>query len=190
MTQRRFHYEQAFEHYLRANRIPYVAVDEAKKSLLPDGDSHESLKSFDFVVYGSDSNLLIDVKGRMYGSPPRHGTSNPAATRRRFESWVTRDDVESLRRWQELFGSGFRSTFVFLYCLRQQPPDALFEEVFSYGDRWYAMREVDLTDYCSVMVPRSSSWATVHVPASDFERISRPFSVRAAAGGSARSGNR
>ena len=35
MAQRRFHYEQAFEHYLRANRIPYVAVDEAKKALMP-----------------------------------------------------------------------------------------------------------------------------------------------------------
>ena len=33
VAQRRFHYEQAFEHYLRANRVPYVAVDEAKKAL-------------------------------------------------------------------------------------------------------------------------------------------------------------
>src|SRR5688572_22372104 len=35
MAQRRFHYEQAFEHFLRANRVPYVAVDEAKKALMP-----------------------------------------------------------------------------------------------------------------------------------------------------------
>ena len=37
MTQRRFHYEQAFEHYLRANAIPYVAVDEAKRALSGQG---------------------------------------------------------------------------------------------------------------------------------------------------------
>ena len=47
MAQRRFHYEQAFEYYLRANRVPYVAVDEAKKSLLPEGETLESLKSFE-----------------------------------------------------------------------------------------------------------------------------------------------
>jgi hypothetical protein len=35
MAQRRHHYEQAFEVYLRSRRIPYVAVDEAKKALLP-----------------------------------------------------------------------------------------------------------------------------------------------------------
>ena len=35
MAQRRFHYEQAFEHFLRANRVPYLVVDEAKKTLLP-----------------------------------------------------------------------------------------------------------------------------------------------------------
>lgn len=34
MVLRRFHYDQAFEHYLRANAVPYVAVDEAKRSLM------------------------------------------------------------------------------------------------------------------------------------------------------------
>ena len=81
MAQRRFHYEQAFEHYLRANRIPYVAVDEAKKSLIPPGHASPSIKSFDFVVYTPAQNYLIDVKGRMYGSGARRGGG--------FESWVT-----------------------------------------------------------------------------------------------------
>lgn len=35
MAQRRHHYEQAFEAYVRQERIPYVAVNEAKKALLP-----------------------------------------------------------------------------------------------------------------------------------------------------------
>jgi len=99
MAQRRHHYEQAFELYLRTFRIPYVAVDEARKALLPEnsafrvrqggpdgtGESHESsLKSFDFVIYGEassglvghdrqGSNLLVEVKGRRIGRRPRGG---------------------------------------------------------------------------------------------------------------------
>ena len=182
MAQRRFHYEQAFEHFLRANRVPYVAVDEAKKALMPAaGRSHanpaadeKSLKSFDFVVYTPQRNLLVDVKGRMFGSI---ASANPHSGRR-FESWVTLDDVESLKHWQNLFGSDFEAVFVFAYCLRQQPPDALFEELFAFGERWYALREVRLEEYCKEMVNRSGKWQTVHIPGEAFSRISRPFSIR------------
>jgi hypothetical protein len=183
MAQRRFPYEQAFEHYLRANRIPYVAVDEAKKALLPATakkkaaqsiDAVASLKSFDFVVYAPQGNLLIDVKGRMFGSAKSHvSTSN-----RRYESWVTQDDVDSLTRWQELFGRDFTAVFVFAYCLRQQPPDALFDELFAFGNKWYALREAKLSDYMLEMKPRSGKWQTVHVPGEAFSRISRPFLAR------------
>ncbi len=77
MAQRRHHYERAFETFLRQRRIPYVAVDEARKALLPPdasfrvagspdgaGGGDEALKSFDFVLYGEACNFLIDVKGR------------------------------------------------------------------------------------------------------------------------------
>ena len=62
-------------------------------------------------------------------------------------------------------------------------PDALFEEVFAFGSRWYALREVPLEAYRDAMVPRSGKWRTVHVPAERFRVISRPFSVRSPAGG-------
>jgi hypothetical protein len=173
MTQRRFHYEQAFEHFLRANRVPYVAVDEARKTLLPAHDPLDSIKSFDFVVYTAERNLLVDVKGRMFG-----GRSGSSMCNRRFENWVTEEDVEGLTRWQELFGDAFQAVFVFIYCLRQQPPDALFEEVFTFGDRWYVLREAPLGAYRRAMVVRSRKWRTVHVPAEAFGALSRPFSVR------------
>jgi len=81
MAQRRHHYERAFETFLRQRRIPYVAVDEARKALLPPDASFRvagstttdagssvatdnALKSFDFVLYGDRCNFLIDVKGR------------------------------------------------------------------------------------------------------------------------------
>ena len=105
----------------------------------------------------------------------------PSSTsNRRFESWVTEDDVQGLAQWQRLFGADFQATFVFVYCLRQQPPDALFAEVFPFGERWYVLREAPLEAYRREMVPRSARWRTVHVPAEAFMRLSRPFSVRPA----------
>ena len=109
--QRRHHYEQAFEAYLRANRIPYVAVDEARKALLPEsaklrvsegGDpaTDRALKSFDLVVYapssvvgdpGEASNLLVDIKGRKVAQRKGQAPLSPG----RLESWVTEDDIAS-----------------------------------------------------------------------------------------------
>lgn len=175
MAQRRFHYEQAFEHYLRANRVPYIAVDEARKSLLPDSADLPAVKSFDFVVYAPGRNLLVDVKGRMYGSNALNKRGTPS--NRRLESWVTNDDVDGLRCWQRLFGSEFDAVFVFMYCLRQQPPDALFEQVFCYNQRWYALREIELEAYCRLMRTRSRRWKTVDLDRADFDRQSRPFAL-------------
>ena len=88
MAQRRFHYDAAFEHYLRANAIPYVAVDEAKRALQRKQSGGiagaSKLKSFDFVVYSeSGPNLLVDVKGRKHsGRTGRaHHCCTPAVTR-------------------------------------------------------------------------------------------------------------
>ncbi len=157
---------------MRATRVPYVAVDEAKKTLLPGGafdPGEHDLKSFDFVVYGSDTNLLVDVKGRKVTSPTR------------LESWVTEEDVASLTRWRALFGSGFEAVFVFAYWCDRQPPDPLFQEVMSHRGRWYALRAVTVDRYRTVMKPRSERWRTVHVPGDAFERVSGPFSLRSAA---------
>lgn len=196
MAQRRHHYEQAFEHYLRARRIPYVSVNEARKALLPesarpggagtaagDGARGDAIKSFDFVVYGEPENLLLDVKGRRIPRGLRRGAAPdrpPRPARRgRLESWVTQDDVDSLRRWERLFGEGFAAAFVFLYWCDEQPPDALFQEVFEHRGRWYALRAVMLREYEERMKPRSVRWRTLHVPAAAFESISRPFCAMA-----------
>jgi radical SAM superfamily enzyme YgiQ (UPF0313 family) len=162
MAQRRHHYEQAFEGYLRAHRIPYVAVDEAKKALLPRGSAAGSLKSFDFVIYGEGANLLVEVKGRKAG-------------RRRLESWVTLEDLASLRRWEELFGPEFQAAFVFVYWHEDQPADALFQEVFDSRGRWYALRCVRVGDYAAGMKVRSPRWRTVELPRGWFERVSAPL---------------
>ena len=169
MANRRPHYDRAFEHYLRSNAIPYVAVDEAKRALAGDKKSKvlpTKLKSFDFVVYSdSGPNLLIDVKGRKH----------TGKTGKAFQNWVTRDDVDSLSKWAGIFGDGFEPAFAFLFWCDAQPPDALFHEVFEYGERWYAVLAVRLTDYQQHMRDRSAKWDTVSIPAKAFEQNSMPL---------------
>ena len=185
MAQRRHHYEQAFEHYLREQRVPYVAVNEARKALLPESTSSRlnrakgtlSLKSFDFVLYGDPTNLLVEIKGRKIGGRSGNGqTRRPS--RARLECWVTREDVESLRQWEELFGDGFRAMFVFVYWCDAPPPSALFEEIFEFRGRWYALRGIEVTDYASEMKTRSPRWGTGHLPRASFERLSSPLVLR------------
>lgn len=89
VAQRRHHYESALESLLRARRIPYIAVDEARRALLPEGSrlsvtaagtngeapGPRPLKSFDFVIYTQPDNLLVEVKGRRAGSGPARGAA-------------------------------------------------------------------------------------------------------------------
>lgn len=177
MAQRRHHYEQAFEQYLRARRVPYVAVDEARKTLLPDGAERvgvvQALKSFDFVVYGAGSNLLLDVKGRKISHPP--GAKARSSGWSRLQNWVTSEDIRSLRVWRSLFGQGFEAAFVFVHWCAEQPPDGLFQEVFAHKERWYVVRVVTLPDYEANMRVRSERWGTMHLPTRVFEKVSRPF---------------
>ncbi len=162
VVQRRFHYDQAFEHYLRANAIPYVAVDEARKALR----GQVSLKNFDFVVYGeSGRNLLVDVKGRKHSGK----------TGKQLHNWVTADDVRDLLEWQKVFGAGFAGAFVFLYWCEAQPPDALFHEIYEYHERWYSVLGVLVDDYAPHTTRRSAKWNTVSIPSDVFARISRPL---------------
>ncbi len=165
MAQRRFHYDVAFEHYLRSKAIPYVAVDEAKRAL-DKSYPPATLKSFDFVVYSQKGpNLLVDVKGRKHS-----GRSSKA-----LDNWVTRGDVDCLAQWEKIFGQGFESAFAFLYWCDVQPPDALFHEIFEVGDRWYAVLGIKLADYRRHMKQRSPRWETVNMPATAFSELSRPL---------------
>lgn len=159
--------------------MPYIAVDEAKRTLLPEGAKlrvhtegeprPKAIKSFDFVVYGRSSHLLVDVKGR------KVARARSATGTGRLESWVTEDDVRSLNQWQSLFGAGYQPVFLFLYWWESQPPDGLFDDVFEHAGKWYAGRIVRLDDYAALMRVRSPRWRTVHLSRSDFDRVSTPF---------------
>lgn len=203
MAQRRHHYERAFEGYLRDQRVPYMAVNEARRALLPKQAKLElegaegqksAIKNFDFVVYGDPAddgvadgrggmgadNLLVEVKGRRL---PRMRLADGRPAKARLESWVTMDDVEALGTWERLFGEGYRAVFVFVYWCDDVPPDGLFAEVFSYQSRWYTVRAVTLEEYTGCMKVRSPKWRTVHLPTADFERIWRGVCPVVGAGG-------
>ncbi len=179
------HYERAIDAYLRSRGVAFVGVEQARMMLCPplrdrqDGIDERDLKFFDFVVYAKPTNLLVEVKGRRIASFSRKGgemerASRPAA---RMECWVTRDDVSSLTRWQQLFGPAFEAVLVFVYWCEDEPPSALFQQVFEFERRWYALRSIRLCDYVGAMKVRSERWRTLDLRQADFERLSEPFTT-------------
>ncbi len=157
------HYEAAFEDYLRRKGLPYIAVDEAKRALF----AGAKLKSFDFVVYRPQGdNLLVDVKGRACRADRSHGS---------LPNWVTREDIDDLRQWQEIFGHGFAAMFLFVYHWPEAPAQAPFKDLFQFQERWYGMLAIGLGDYRQAMRARSESWGTVHLPTADFRKLAKPF---------------
>ena len=164
MANRDNHYEAAFEEFLRSRGVPYVAVDEAKRSLLSDG---ASIKSLDFIVsVARDRHWLVDVKGRRFPSGD--------VQKQYWKNWSTRDDLRSLAHWEELFGPSFRGLFVFAYdVLGDRAP--LPAESFECRGGLYGFIAVRLADYAAHAQPISPRWDTLAMPADDFRRLARPL---------------
>lgn len=164
MADRSNHYEAAFEAYVRSLRIPCVAIDEARRAVAGEGD----LKSPDFLLYPrSGLNLVVEVKGKLGKNASGH---------RRWENWVTTDDLDGLVRWQELFGPSFRSLLAFSYAERPPafglPPG---EGGFSFRGRIYRFWAVALDDYIAHLRSRGPSWKAVAMARMEFRRRVRPL---------------
>lgn len=193
MAQRRHHYERAFEELLRRRRVPYVAVDESRRSLLPlpaipgtddrGTDDHRaqglnaarSLKSFDFVIYTPAGNLLVDIKGRLLKGPASVCLGKANNRRPRLESWVASEDVSHLQAWSAMFGAEFQAAFVFLYASDQPTTTDLFDEIFEYAGTWYAPRVISVDQYAAAMRVRSPRWETVDLDPQSFLDLSGPL---------------
>jgi hypothetical protein len=164
MANRDNHYEAAFEAFLRARRLPYVAVDEARRSLVADG----SLKSLDFIVSPAGPvSWLVDVKGRRFPSGDEH--------HQYWKNWSTRDDLRSLAAWQSHFGPGFCSLLVFAYLLVANRSPLPREQLFEFRGAHYGFLGVRLADYVPYARPLSESWDTVAMPTGLFRRAARPL---------------
>ena len=161
------HYEVAFEAYLRARGVGFVAVDEAKRSVLGDA----AVKSVDFIVVGPDTaKLVVDVKGRKF--PTGSGAKAVPA----WQNWAEEEDVDGLGRWATHFGGDFRGVLAFVYDIHK--PYELSEgtrDVFAFRDHTYLMRGIAVADYRTHMRPRSAKWKTVHLPVAAFREVVRPF---------------
>jgi hypothetical protein len=159
------HYERAFETYLQERRLPYVAVDQAKKAVF----AGAKVKSFDFLVYPPRGRkLLIDVKGRK--CPWRYFVAG-----RPGPTWTTRSDVEGLAAWEEVFGPDYLGVFVFAYWLFDAPASAVSPRVFTHEQRGYAFVGAELSGYQARMRSRSPRWGTVYVPARITAGLTLPF---------------
>jgi hypothetical protein len=160
------HYEAAFEAYLRDRRLGYVAVDESRRASLDD----EPVKSIDFIVYGLDgARLLVDIKGRKFP-----GASN-GKTRRIWQNWVEREDVEGLERWEASFGPEYRGLIVFAYhILPEVELRRGTSDVWVWRGKRYLMRAIPVGQYRRHMRLRSPKWGTVSLPTAAFRELVRP----------------
>ena len=161
------HYEGAFEAYLQWHRLCYVAVDETRRSML--GDTR--IKNLDFIVHGDTGlGLLVDVKGRRFpGGTPEH-------PRRVWQCWSTREDIDGLERWTDLFGSGYQGLLVFTYLLAPEvalPDETL--DLWTWRGRRYLFRAVSVGDYRRHLRVRSPKWGTVDLAQDVFRRLVRPL---------------
>lgn len=169
-------YELAFESFLQARRLCYVAVDETRRALLGD----VPVKSLDFMVFGKDgARLVVDVKGRRFPG------GRPDSPRRVWESWSSREDVDGLERWAELAGPGYRGLLVFAYELHDAIElDDRTPDLYAFRGKRYLFRAVEARDYRRHMRVRSPRWNTVCLPTAVFRAVVRPLSdfVRAREG--------
>jgi hypothetical protein len=156
-------YEAAFEQFLRDRRMPYVAVDEAKRSMLPDA----TLKSLDFMVAAPGGGTwLVDVKGRRFPSGEQ---------KQYWRNWSTRDDLRSLAQWEELFGPRSQALFVFAYKVvgRRAPLPA--ELLYPFRGALLGFVGIRLCDYVPHARLISPKWQTVALSTRRFRQLAEPF---------------
>lgn len=165
MANRDNHYEAAFEEFLRRHGVPYVAVDEAKRTLMSNG---ASIKSLDFIVSAPGQRTwLVDVKGRRFPSGD--------IQKQYWKNWSTRDDLRSLAQWETLFGVSFRGLFVFAYDVQGDRAPLPAEELFEFRGSLYGFIAVPLGDYAGHARPISPRWDTWAMPAAEFRKFARPL---------------
>ena len=164
MAKRDNHYEAAFEAYLRARQVPYVAVDEAKRSLLSGG----TLKNLDFMIVPpqSKTSWLTDIKGRKFPSG-RH--------KQYWKNWSTGDELQSLARWEELLGEQFTGLLVFAYHIVGEFAPVAADQLFMFRRQCYGFVGIRLHHYTSYAHVISPKWDTLAMPVARFRELAEPI---------------
>lgn len=166
------HYEAAFGAWLRQLRVPFVAVDESRRSPRHSSDQSacRSLKNVDFIVSPANRNAeqaaswLVDVKGRQF----------PTAGHQYWRNWSTADELTSLANWETLFGSQFSGLLVFAYNVVGDQAPLPAEELFVHQGKLYGFVGIRLDHYASWAKQLSKRWGTVSVSIPRFRALARP----------------
>ncbi len=163
MALRQNPYEAAFEAYLRSLQIPYVATDEARRSLA----AGESLKTLDFIVSPpGQRGLLVDVKGRRF----------PTARRKQYwKNWATSDDLRGLSQWQKLFGEHFQALLVFAYLVCEDQAPLPPPQMFRFRDQYYGFVGIEHQVYARAARLISPRWQTYALSGQTFCQLARPI---------------
>lgn len=159
------HYERAVLDFLQSHCVPYLRVDESKRSAF----AGVKLKSFDLLIYpGCGDNILVDVKGRKWPYLSKGG-------RRYWENWVTADDLRGLKSWEDVFGQSFRAGFLFCYWLTEAGDLPSQAGIHEFAGRKYGFLLVWLNDYADNMRVRSPRWQTLSMGSARFRELSKPL---------------
>lgn len=165
MSRSHHHYEVAFEAYLRTHGIPYLSVNENRRSRLESG---ETLKNLDFIVtFPSGPTWLVDVKGRKF---PGGSTQ-----RSYWKHWTTQDDLIGMTHWQNLFGNRYSGLLVFAYWICGDRSPLPEERLFEFREKTYAFVSVPLFDYLSEVHLISPRWKTYGMSTRKFRSLARDF---------------
>lgn len=162
LAKRNNHYETAFGAFLRYRRIPYVAVDETRRSLT----GERSLKNIDYIVSPrqQERSWLVDIKGRRFST----GKSQY------WRNWCTAEELASLAGWEALFGERFTALLVFAYEVVGDLAPLPAEQLFEHSGTIYGFVGVRLDHYVSWSRQLSQRWQTVTVPVPKFRALARP----------------
>ena len=161
-------YEQAFECFLRENKLPFVWIDQNKRPEFQDGP----VKNFDFLVKpDSDLPVLIELKGRTFKGTSLSGLKG-------MDAWVTFEDVEALSHWHGVFAREkpqSRAFFVFAFQFANIDVETDGWDVYDWADKRFLFLALPVEQYRDRMKIRSPKWQTVHLASQDFRAMAMPI---------------
>lgn len=162
MVKRDNHYEAAFEAFLRSHAIPFVGMDEQRRSVV----GEQSLKSPDFIVSptGQGFSWLVDVKGRRFPS---------GKSKQFWKNWSTADELISLARWESVMGPRSAGLLVFAYNVVGDQAPLPAEQLFEFQQGLYGFVGIRLDHYTSWARPLSVRWNTVTVSVPKFRTLAK-----------------
>lgn len=160
------HYEAAFAAYLHAQQIPFVGMDEQRRSV----SGEQSLKSPDFIVspVAQAFSWLVDVKGRRFPS---------GKSKQFWKNWSTADELISLAHWESLFGPRSAGLLVFAYNVVGDQAPLPADQLFEFQGGLYGFVGIRLDHYTSWAHPLSVRWNTVTVSTPRFRTLAKSVST-------------